>query len=273
VTPTGTGFMDREPLGLSSKEERVYSRIMNVEPNIDDFSQFVDRKLERARSELGITIKSICNGAAAKGSLRSGNTVHKVMQNVSDAMVSDIKSTITELDRISWKAGIGQTDLLHMNNFALQRHIEKVEISVRNEIIKHIAPRKVLDEIFQKIHDDRQFYIHQYKIVLFDLACDGRSTLIQNEINIGEMSGSNIQQGALRSNQSNHINNEIDSAAALYALDALDRCMNDAIADDAQLANVRADILALKGQLERPEVSTGVVREIGKSLRVRPGTS
>jgi len=240
---------------------------MNIEPTSDDFSELIGRRLEGARSELEQTIKSVCHRAAAKGSLRSGNTVHEVVKNVSDAIASDIRATLAELDRVSQKTDLDHRNLFDITRSALQDHVQGVELSVRGGTIKHFAPQKFLDDSFQKIREDLEFQIRQYQLGLFEIPCNGKSTLMKNEINIGAMSGSNIQQGTLHSNQTNYINNEIDITGALDALDALYRCMSDAIADDAQLANITADISALKAQLQRPEVSMGVVREIGKSLK------
>jgi len=240
---------------------------MNIEPTNDDFDDRIGRSLEGARSELERTIKAVCHKAAAKGSLRSGNTVHNVMRKVSDAMESNIRSTLAELDRISQQTDLDQSELFYITRSALQDHVQRVELIVRGGTIKHFAPQQFLDDSFQKINNDLQFHIRDFQLGWFKKPCDLGSTHMKNEIHIGAMSGSSLQQGTLKSNQTNKINNEIDITAALDALDVLDDSLNEAICDDAQLANIRADISALKAQLERPEVSKDVVREIGRSLK------
>jgi hypothetical protein len=240
---------------------------MNIEPTNDDFGDRIGRSLEGARSELERTIKAVCHKAAAKGSLRSGNTVHEVMQTVSDAIEANIRSALAELHRISQQTDLDQSELFDITRSALQDHVQRVELSVRGGTIKHFAPQQFLDDSFQKINDDLQFHLRQFQLGLSEIHCDIRSTHMKNEIHIGAMSGSTIQQGTSNSNQTNSINNEIDVTSALDALGALDDRLSEAICDDAQLANIRADISALKAQLERPEDSTDVVREIGRSLK------
>lgn len=198
---------------------------------------------------------------------RSGNTVVKVIQHVSDAMVSDIQSTIAELDRISRVSNLDPNEMFSLGRSALEEHLCCVESSVRHGMIWDFPSEMELDERFPQIKDNVRFCLRQYQVGLFEFPQDQRSVKVNNQFHVDKMFGGAIQQGVVDSNQTNILSNEINVTAALDALTAIESSLKKASVPDEQLRQIQADISALRAQLERPEVSTGVVREIGQSLK------
>jgi len=240
---------------------------MKASPSILDFANLVERKLWVSRSKLERSVDNACTAADLKSPGRPDKVMQSILQRVSEVGEADIVSVLTELDNINDEGNLDPDLLIWVTRSLLRDHIEEIEAFIRfNEKLRFLS-RSAKAESFAQMRNNVDFYLRQYQAGLFQPPNEFGKLQLNNKIRIREMSGGAIQQGTVESSQTNILNNEINVSAALDALTAIESSLEQALGPDDKLSQIQADMSALKAQLERPEVKTGVVREIGRSLR------
>ena len=88
---------------------------------------------------------------------------------------------------------------------------------------------------------------------------------MSNKITIESMIGGAIQQGTTGSTQ--NVTIKIDLQAAQDAIAQAEEALKSETANPEILASISADLDTIKAQLRKPEPSTSVLVEAGRSLR------
>jgi hypothetical protein len=201
--------------------------------------------------------------AAARGTLRSGNTYLLIAKEARKGFETGIEKALGELKRAARITELDRTQLRELTVQALMNFAPQMKALLDDSGIGPI-PGNIINQDKGSFDQHLLFVIRQFDVGFFQPA-EPETPGVHNAINVGSMIGSTIQQGSPAATQTAQITLNVHLART--ALAELESALSNANLSHTVRDEMLADVRTIGAQLSKPTPSTSIVREAGRSLR------
>jgi hypothetical protein len=235
---------------------------MFAEPTINDYQNWVRWHLKKALTNAEGAVGQIRAEHAARGILDSSMTVMRVIGDVKKEFDAGVEAALGELHRAVSKTKLDPQELRQataqcLANFA--NATKRVAAIARNA---HAADQ--FDKWEKALDADLAFKLRQFDFGFF-VPNEPEVPQVSNEINIGSMTNSAVQQGSPGAIQSQNVAIQVDEAtAAIAAIEAHCGHLN---LPAEKLSDLQSDLTTIKAQLAKATPSHSIVSEAARSIR------
>lgn len=238
---------------------------MFAEPTIDDFKNWIDWHLRRAADGAERGIGSTIVKMNAVGRYRSGATVEAVFTEAKAVLELGIDAALGELKKAIRADRLDKVTMRQETEAQLRVFLARVKTATRHDKLREFAGDRIVQPRLQACNELLDFKLRQFDVGFFDPDEPEARPPVKNQINIDTMVGSAIQQGTTGSIQSVQV--VLQGDLIRVALDKFERALDGSEIDRADRASIAADLATIRAQLSKPQLSTTLLQEAGRSAR------
>jgi hypothetical protein len=236
-----------------------------AQPTINDFLALIDWHIAKAVDRGERAVAQIRAEGTRSG--QTGRTISLSIDAVRKEFEAGIDAVLGELKRAIRKTTLDRDEL---RQYAVQRLMQFATTAQAITQMDQFRRQseginKYIDEQFLSFNQHLQFAIRQFDVGLLDPPEPEVPVLASNSINIGNMTGSTIQQGSPGAQQRVEFKLNIDAAAR--ALTAFELALSAAPLPLKMLDELMPDVKTIRAQLSKPSPTVSIIQEAGKSIR------
>ena len=236
---------------------------MFAQPTLNDFLDNLRWHLAKATTRARQSLDRMRVEHAKHGTIHSSMTCRRTFEIVREEFEAGVEVALGELKRAIRTTGLDRNDLRQLAIQTLETFAGQAKALMANDMCRNLMPAAV-DENLRSLDQHLLFMIRQFDTGFFDPK-EPEVPRVHNAINIGSMSGSNIQQGTANSHQNAQYNLHFDQIRA--AVTAFESATRAAEWPPNLLNELVADIETIEAQLSKPSPSPTILQEAGRSLR------
>jgi hypothetical protein len=232
-------------------------------PTINDFYDLIRWHLGKASERASLGVQKVRREFSAAGALDSGRSVIYTFQAARQEFDGGVEAVLGELKRVKRSTKLDSNDLRQaaigeLTNFAMAIKAIAKTPEASGTMEKFVA------EQGQAIDQHLQFAVRQFDIGFFN-PTEPEVPPVTNNITVGSMTGSAIQQGSPNAKQT--VEFKLDVHTLQKAVADFESALAGAALPKSKLDEILADTGTIRAQLAKPTPSHLIVQEAGKSLR------
>jgi hypothetical protein len=218
----------------------------------------------RLEKECAIELHRIDNEANAVGGYNSSKRLLLRARQIADKLDKTIDTVLGELERLRSSSALDETELRRIAHDKIRSLVDRFR-HLSNFDKLQARDRAIISPHLKAFEKEIDLRLRQYDVGFHNPEEPELPPVTNNNINIGAMNNSAVQQGTSRSSQSNSVTlnlHEVTNALADFESAFLQLPI-----EDAQRKEILGDISTMKAQLEKAAPSPTVLQEVGRSIR------
>jgi hypothetical protein len=237
---------------------------MTTKPTYDHFKKWLAFHLSKAVETTARETHSVTAMLNANGAYRSGRAILLIFEEINKGLEIGINAALGETKRIARLTDLDAAELRVVTEESLRAFLDQLKNLAKADQMRTWGSPRLVDERLAKLDERLNFALQNFDIGFLDPGEPELPPTMSNNINIGNMSGGAIQQGATHStlNQSN-----FNLSEAQQVLEAFRLAFETENLTTDQRGNIDADVATLKAQLSKPTRSEAIIKETMHSLR------
>lgn len=214
-----------------------------------------------------LEIRKFLGKANSQGRSGSGYAIVGVFQKAMSGLDRGLDTALGELKRAINKNEIDAHDLRHVTGELLVEFSERLKNATGHQRMVEAGNGRAISQYLPKFQERIEFALRQFDVGNYDPAEPETPLSMTNNVSIGVMSNSVLQQGASLSAKNAAGDSTFSVQLALGALENLERALIDASITRDQRAEIMGDLATIKAQLTKPSPSRTIIAESAKTLR------
>jgi hypothetical protein len=231
-------------------------------PTIEDFIARIDWHLAKALDEAKRAVSRQRSELAGRGMLTSSVAVRLSVETAQTSFEAGVDKVLGELKRAISNTLLDPDEMRAVAEQRLRQFVVDAKEAAQVDDLARISdPREMLAKFDKHLN----FHLRQFDVGFHIPEEPEVPPVSKNEINIGSMTGSAIQQGSPNAQQSVQFTLNVETART--ALANFETALAEQKLSEVTLSEINAELHTIRAQLSKASPNSSIIQESGRTLR------
>lgn len=233
---------------------------------IEDYRDWIKFHLDKVHAETEREILRVQGEASKAGASGSGRMIIGVFEKALVGLDHGLDTALGQLKRVIRKDQLDPRELRRVTGELLEEFSKDQLSSTQHNRFIEMGSANIVTPLLPKFEAKVRFALRQFDVGLNDPPEAELPLSMTNNVSIGTMSNSILQQGSL---QEATISGQTTTnvKVAISALETLERVLKEASISREKESEIAGDIATIKAQLSKPKPSSDIINESLKTVR------
>lgn len=233
---------------------------------IEDYRDWIKFHLDKTVKETEREISLFRMQANSRGMSGTGHSTIATIEKALDALERGLDTTLSQLKRVIKMNKLDPHQLRSVTGQLLEDFSERQKNATGYQRLMECGHSEIVTPLIPSFEHKVRFALRQFDVGLNDPLEPETPLSMTNNVSIGVMSNSILQQGASQEAM-NSSDTTICVQSALRTLEVLERALEEATLSHEKQFEILGDIATIKAQLTKPKPTAAIINESLKTIR------